>query len=107
MLMNKINVKVDKFEEIPSLFTSQFSEIFSEHDLQTLSSKCKEVHFDRGTHLIRKGQPVKKIYFIIKGVIHEKTGDFEEISCPMVKHRAGEFVGILSYSSKNKLSITN
>lgn len=86
---------------------SQFSKIFSADEIHELGKHFKEKQFDRNEVVIKKGSTLKYIYYISKGVIHEKAGEVKDVHCPKIKNRPGDLIGLQFIGKDSGDSFTN
>ena len=69
--LNRLKIN---FENVDLDFKTncEFAKIFSHKDLDNLCSNFKEEIYDRGDVIIKKDANLTKIYYISKGIVHEK-----------------------------------
>ena len=62
------------FEEAETDFTtnSELTKIFSKSKIEELCQSFKEISVDHGEIIIKKGQVIKNLYYLSKGIVHEK-----------------------------------
>lgn len=102
------NLKID-FQEAEADFESNcaLAQIIDKEDLETLYKNFKEVQFDSGDVIIRKGQTIKDLVYISKGVVHERNGDVDDDDAPKIKNEAGDILGLQFVAKNEGKSFTN
>lgn len=106
LALGKVNFEFEHPDE--DLTThGELSKIFSRDDIEKLCKHFTTKQFDRGEVIIKKGNSLKDLYFISKGVIHEKAGELEDIHCPKIKNRMGDLIGFQFLGHDKGISFTN
>lgn len=106
LLLGSLNVEFEHPDE--DLTThSQLSKIFTHDEIEVLCHDMKEKHFNRDEQIIKKGQILKYLYYISKGVVHEKAGDIKDIHCPKIRNRAGDLLGLQFLGADSGESFSN
>ena len=102
------NLKID-FQEAEADFESNcaLAQIIDKEDLEALYKNFKEVQFDSGDVIIRKGQTIKDLVYISKGVVHERNGDVDDDDAPKIKNEAGDILGLQFVAKNEGKSFTN
>lgn len=86
---------------------SQLSKIFTHDEIENLCKHFTSKTFDRGEVIIKKGQPLKNLYYISKGVVHEKTADIADIDCPKIRNRPGDLLGLQFLTKDSGVAFSN
>lgn len=104
--LNKLKIK---FEEADTDFQShcELAKMFSKDELDELFSTFKEHTYASGDIIIKKEELLKNMYYISKGVVHEKNGPLADDDAPKMKNRAGDIIGLQFITTDQGFSFTN
>ena len=72
-----------------------------------MSSLFREEVYDVGDVIIKADSLISDIYYISKGIVHEKNGDVKDSEAPKTINRAGDIFGLQFISKNEGLSLTN
>ena len=106
LMLGRVNFDFENVEEDVTTH-SELCKIFSQDDVHKITPYFKNKQFDRGEVIIEKGSTLKNVYYISKGVVHEKAEDITEIDCRKVKNRAGDMIGLQFITQDSGKSFTN
>lgn len=106
LMLNKM--KID-FEEVSTDFQSncELAKIFSQDQLDELSKTFKEHTYNTNDLIIKKGDNIKNLIYISKGVVHEKNGELSDQDAPKIKNKAGDIIGLQFITKNEGRSFTN
>jgi hypothetical protein len=79
----------------------------SEAEVEHLCSYFTEHTFDANDVIIRRGEPIKYLYYISKGIVHEKNGVLDDPEAPKIKNRPGDILGLQFVAKEGGRSFTN
>lgn len=85
---------------------SELSKILTEDEIHELAKYFEVRQYDRNEIIIRRGNTLKNIYYISKGVVHEKSGNIDNIDCPKIKNRVGDIIGLQFIGHDSGVSFT-
>ena len=86
---------------------SKLAHIFKHEDLQKLKKVIKNHTYKEGEIILKKGQEINNVYYVVQGIVLESRGSIEDVYAAYVKHRQGDLVGLHWIKSKERLSICN
>jgi hypothetical protein len=104
--LNKLTID---FEEADADFETNcaLAKIVEKEDLETLFKHFKEVQYDSGDPIIKKGSSISNLVYISKGIVHERNGDIDDEIAPKIKNRAGDILGLQFITKGEGKSFTN
>lgn len=104
--LNKIKIDL---EDASSDFLSNcmLAKIFTVEELGTITSKFNEVNFEAGDVIIKKGAIIKDLYYVSRGIVHEKNGEVDNNEAPKVKSKGGDILGLQFITKDEGESFTN
>lgn len=98
--LNKLHLKFTH-GELDFQTHCELSKVFSPEQVDELCRTFKERTFNAEDIIIKKGDVIKNLIYISKGVVHEKNGERSDSDAPKLKNRAGDILG-LQFVTKNE-----
>ena len=106
LLLN--NLSVDFVEAEADFETNcALAKIIDHKSVETLHKHFKEVQFDNGDVIIKKGSTINSLVYISRGIAHERNGDIDDEDAPKLKNRAGDVLGLQFITKDEGRSFTN
>lgn len=93
LLLGKLNIELEHADDDLNNH-SQLSKIFTRDEIDQLCNEMTEMHFPKGEVIIKKDKKLKYIYYISKGIAHEKAGEVKDTRCPKIRIRPGDLIGL-------------
>lgn len=86
---------------------TELSQIFTQAEMESLARQFKSKQFDRGEIILHIDEPIKYLYYVQSGVVHEKASGILDHNCPRIKHRMGDLLGLQHLGKTGGYSYTN
>lgn len=102
------NLKID-FEEADLDFQQhcELAKILSQAEIDHLCTYFEEHTYNKDDVIIRKDEKLTNLYYISKGIVHEKNGPIDDLDAPKIKNRQGDVLGLQFIAKDEGRSFTN
>ncbi len=62
--------------------------------MEKLSESLKERTYNKNDIIIQKDEMMKNLFYLSRGVIHEKNGAVDDFEAPKIKSKPGDLIGL-------------